>query len=75
MRRVITNEGAHVLLENEEEKQCVEVISKAIQSQLESVPAVNENECPDLVSLTDCTSAIEEVTAINHCGIFETRKE
>ena len=75
MRRVITNEGVHILLENEEEVQCVEEIEKAINAQLDTVEPVNVEACPATVFLEDCISAVEEVTAINHCGIFETRKE
>ena len=76
MRRVIVEgEGVHVLLESKEEEQCVKEIEKAINAQLDTVEPVNVEACPATVFLEDCISAVEEVTAINHCGIFETRKE
>ena len=73
MRRVITSSGVHVLLENEEEVQCVKEIEKAINAQLDTVEPVNVEACPATVFLEDCECAVREVTAINDCGIFETR--
>jgi len=72
MRRVIVADGmangVHVLLENEEEKQCVKSIVLALCEQLEAIPNL------DINTLKDIEGEVATVCAINDCGIFEIEK-